>query len=32
MPTFQFFKDGVMVHKIEGASVEDLTAKIVELK
>ena len=32
MPTFQFFKGGEMVFKLEGADVEALTAKIVELK
>mmetsp|Transcript_1837 Transcript_1837/g.3754 ORF Transcript_1837/g.3754 Transcript_1837/m.3754 type:complete len:108 (+) Transcript_1837:61-384(+) len=32
MPTFQFFKGGEMVDKLEGASVETLTEKIVNLK
>ena len=32
MPTFQFFKDGQMVHKMEGADEATLRAKVAELK
>ncbi|CAD7968305.1 unnamed protein product [Amoebophrya sp. A25] len=32
MPTFQFFKEGSQVHKIEGASVDKLVAAIEDLK
>ena len=32
MPTFQFFKDGKMVHKMEGADEATLRAKVAELK
>ena len=32
MPTFQFFKDGQMVHKMEGADEATLRTKVAELK
>ncbi len=32
MPTFQFFKDGKMIAKIEGANLPAIKAKVAELK